>query len=1026
MQNNLSQHNNILDNEAIFTLDSEEIALAQGKNTQENKLAFAVMLKFFQLEKRYPREIDVIPQPMFNSLAIQLDCLDVSLDNYNWDSRSSKRFRQAIRLLLGYRKASVNDSKKLIAWLIEDILPQVPTLPQITEQAYQFCTKHQFEPFKPAQLDRYIASACHRFEMQFFFSISQQLSVDTMNSIDALLKIEDDNETLEKESNDATIYKVNNKEDIIKRLKQIQLRHLKKDIAGAKLKNVSDEIDKLKRLRILNLPSMLSLVPRKLKQKYYTRICAELPSEIEDLKTDTHYATMAIFCHFRCGLITDNLVTTLIQLIHKIRTSAEISVNKDILSEVKCVNGKFDILYTLADTSIAKPHGVIHDTIYPKVSKETLSDLAKELVSNKNSWYQSEVQKKMHSSYSHANRRILLMLLEIFTFRSNNQACKAILQAIEFIKTNKNIKDKYYPDSKLVPAKEDIPSKWQATVIEEQEVVEDSKKNNINKVINVKINRMSYEVAILETLHNLLDTKQIWVEGAYRYRNPEEDLPKDFDSNAQYYYQKLGLPMDGNEFIQSLQDSLDKHLQEFNKNICDNKKVKIAIAKNSTNGHIKLTPYDAQIEPTNLLAFQQSINKRWGTINLIDVLKEADSRIGFTKHFHTVASRKNIKESKLLKRILLSLYAIGSNTGLKRISAANDEINYSDLRYIKRRYLNTANVREATAEVINAILETRDSKIWGDATTGCACDSTKVSSWDQNLMTEWHTRYKGRGVMIYWHVDKNAACIYSQLKTCSSSEVGSMIKGVLDHSSKMDMKKTYVDTHGQSIIGFACSYLLTFDLLPRLKNIKKQKLFYSHAKDRGNYKNLTSILESSINWSLIKKYYHEVIRYIAALRTGHVEPEVMFKILSNSNNDHPVYKTLIEIGRAVKTIFLSRYLMSEELRIEIHEALNVVERLNSIMGFIFYGKLGEISTNNRDDQELAIVCLHLLQVCMVYINTLIIQEVLSDPVWQNKLTIEDKRALSPLIHSHINPYGLFPLDMDKRLIIEQPKVKVAA
>jgi hypothetical protein len=109
------------------------------------------------------------------------------------------------------------------------------------------------------------------------------------------------------------------------------------------------------------------------------------------------------------------------------------------------------------------------------------------------------------------------------------------------------------------------------------------------------------------------------------------------------------------------------------------------------------------------------------------------------------------------------------------------------------------------------------------------------------------------------------------------------------------------------------------------------------------------------------------------------------------------------------------------LRIEIHESLNVVERLNGIMGFIFYGKLGEISTNKKDDQELAVVSLHLLQVCMVYINTLIIQEVLSDPKWMNKLMPADMRALSPLIHAHINPYGLFPLDLAHRLVIEPLK-----
>jgi hypothetical protein len=55
---------------------------------------------------------------------------------------------------------------------------------------------------------------------------------------------------------------------------------------------------------------------------------------------------------------------------------------------------------------------------------------------------------------------------------------------------------------------------------------------------------------------------------------------------------------------------------------------------------------------------------------------------------------------------------------------------------------------------------------------------------------------------------------------------------------------------------------------------------------------------------------------------------------------------------------------------------------------------------------------------MVYINTLLIQEILSDPAWANKLTAADKRALTPLIHVHINPYGLFPLDLYQLLAIK--------
>ena len=998
----------------LYTLDSEEIALANSKNGAANKLAFAVMLKFFQTEGRYPNNDDIIDQPIINALAVQLayDKPTLDLSNYNWESRTAERFRQEIRLLLGYKKATIVDSNKLIEWLMEHVLPEAPTFIQITDQTYHFLRQYHLEPFKPAQLERYISTACYKFEQQFLSDIFEQLSVTTIKLIDGLL--EEVEELDDEEQEEATNDDIKLEHDEEKKLEPIKLSDLKKSIAGAKLKNVSSEIDKIKHLRILNLPLCLNSLTRKLKQKYYMQIFASIPSDIKKQSTKSLYASMAIFCHFRSEIVTDELVETLLQLTHKVRTSAENSINKEILSEVKCVNGKFDILYKLADTAVENPDGIIKDTIYPKVSKETLGNLAKELIS-KGTWYEQQVQRKMVLSYSHAHRRILLKLLEIFVLQTNIDEYKPILRAIEFIIKNKDIKDKYYAyDQEEVPAIDLIEHKWYSQVIEEKK---DTDRGNKKKIIH----RINYEIAILEKLHSLLVCKLIWVEGAYRYRDPEEDLPKDFNLRPEYYYQLLNLPMDPKVFVQELKDNLNEHLQRLNDSIINNKKVKISSTRETKNsGRIKITPYEAKEPSNHLAALQQAISKRWPTINLIDLLKEADLRIGFTKHFPIAASRDSSNRNKWLKRLLLCLYAIGSNTGLKRISAANDDVTYSELRYIKRKFINTANVRQAIVEVVNAILEVRDPSIWGTATTGCACDSTKVSSWDQNLMTEWHTRYHGRGVMIYWHVDKNSALIYSQLKTCSSSEVGSMLKGILDHCSKMDMNQAYVDTHGQSAIGFGFSNLLYFDLLARLKKISKQKLFYSTIGDKGKYKNIEHILKSAINWDAIERYYPNAVKYAVALKIGTVEPDVMIKHLNKDNADNPVYQALSEIGNAEKTIFLCRYLMSEELRIEIHDALNIVERMNSIMGFIFYGKLGEISTNNKDEQELAIVCLHLLQVCMVYINTLIIQEVLSEPIWKNRLlTAEGKRIITPLIHAHINPYGLFPLDLNKRVIIEK-------
>src|SRR5947208_3580729 len=84
-------------------------------------------------------------------------------------------------------------------------------------------------------------------------------------------------------------------------------------------------------------------------------------------------------------------------------------------------------------------------------------------------------------------------------------------------------------------------------------------------------------------------------------------------------------------------------------------------------------------------------------------------------------------------------------------------------------------------------------------------------------------KFKSVGLrLVYWHVDKKSTCIYSQLKTCTSSEVvAAMIKGVLYHLTDMDMQQGYVDTHSKSTVGFGICSLMHFDLLPRFKSIAR-------------------------------------------------------------------------------------------------------------------------------------------------------------------------------------------------------------
>ena len=73
---------------------------------------------------------------------------------------------------------------------------------------------------------------------------------------------------------------------------------------------------------------------------------------------------------------------------------------------------------------------------------------------------------------------------------------------------------------------------------------------------------------------------------------------------------------------------------------------------------------------------------------------------------------------------------------------------------------------------------------------------------------------------------------------------------------------------------------------------------------------------------------------------------------------------------------------------------------------------GDLTGAEREHQEVSMLALHLLQSALVHVNTLLMQRVLDEPARAAELTDADRRALSPLYWSHVNPYGTFRLDMD--------------
>jgi TnpA family transposase len=207
--------------------------------------------------------------------------------------------------------------------------------------------------------------------------------------------------------------------------------------------------------------------------------------------------------------------------------------------------------------------------------------------------------------------------------------------------------------------------------------------------------------------------------------------------------------------------------------------------------------------------------------------------------------------------------------------------------------------------------------------------------------------------------------------------------------------------------------------MPRLADIGTKRLYRPDVGMPDAYPNLQPILTNPIDWKLIHDNYDECVKYTTALKKGTAEAEAILSRFTKNGPMHPVYKAILELGKVRETIFLCEYLNSEKVRQEIQEGLNVIENWNGATDFTWLGKSGELTVNNKEDQEIAVLCLHLLQICMVYINTLFVQKVLSDPEWLAKMQPEDFRGLTPLFYGHMTAYGEFQLDMNKRIQIEE-------
>jgi hypothetical protein len=102
-------------------------------------------------------------------------------------------------------------------------------------------------------------------------------------------------------------------------------------------------------------------------------------------------------------------------------------------------------------------------------------------------------------------------------------------------------------------------------------------------------------------------------------RDPDEDLPQDFEARRAEHYAGLRKPLDPAEFSGALREEMTAALAGLDDALPDLDWVDIT---ERPAGAMRLTPLEAAPEPRNLRRVKNEVARRWAAVPLIDVLKK--------------------------------------------------------------------------------------------------------------------------------------------------------------------------------------------------------------------------------------------------------------------------------------------------------------------------------------------------------------------------------------------------------------------
>ncbi len=518
-------------------------------------------------------------------------------------------------------------------------------------------------------------------------------------------------------------------------------------------------------------------------------------------------------------------------------------------------------------------------------------------------------------------------------------------------------------------------------------------------------NRRQLEVVAVLELATAIKAGEMFVRGSLSHDRFWDRLPAEFADPAAIsaYATARGWHEGADGLVRSVKEALGRQAYFLDRALGDDG---MGFMRRARDGRPIVTPTHAVTTPPSAIDLEKQMMEQMPERAVLAALANTENWTHWGRHFG-LPSRlaPQIKDAR--KRYVLTAFAYGCGLGPTEAARhLSGTVSADQLAFVDRRHVDIADLRAASADLINLYARFELPRQWGSGDAASA-DGTHFETYEDNLLAEHHIRYGKTGGIAYRHIADNYIALFSRFIACGTYEATYILDALLQNLSELHPKRVHADTHGQSAAVFGLSYLLGIELMPRIRRWRKLRLY--RAERDSKYRHIDAMFSGTVNWALIREHYPQFMQLTLAIQGGTLAPSAVLARINSYSTRNRFALALQELGKAVRTTYLLEWIMSDSLRRTVHKGTTKIERHHKFAKHLAFGGNGLFRTNDPADQEKAIVYNELVANA-VALKTVVDQTQALHALKSNGVPIDlaDLAFLSPYPTSKLKRFGDYP------------------